>query len=100
MSFGCESSWTDLRGCRCGSPVLDILRVDVLSLRKHNLILGYTWFKDHNLEVNWQKGKVEMIHCPLKYEGYKKQKPRQGNSRSEPSMPARADFSQVLQMKK
>jgi len=32
----------------------------VSSLRKQNMILSYTWFKDHNLEVNWQTGEVQM----------------------------------------
>jgi len=30
----------------------------VSSLRKQNMILGYTWLKDHNLEVNWQTREV------------------------------------------
>jgi len=30
----------------------------VFSLRKQNMILGYTWLKDHNLEVNWQTREV------------------------------------------
>jgi len=25
----------------------------IFSLRKQSMILGYTWLKDHNLEVNW-----------------------------------------------
>jgi len=32
----------------------------VSSLGKQNMILGYTWLKDHNLEVNWQTGEVQM----------------------------------------
>jgi len=32
----------------------------VFSLGKQNMILGYTWLKDHNLEVNWQTGEVQM----------------------------------------
>jgi len=30
----------------------------VSNLRKQSMILGYTWLKDHNLEVNWQTGEV------------------------------------------
>jgi len=30
----------------------------VSSLRKQNMILGYTWLKDHNPKVNWQTGEV------------------------------------------
>ena len=36
----------------------------VSSLGKQNMILGYTWLKDHNLEVNWQTGEVQMNRCP------------------------------------
>jgi len=28
------------------------------------MILGYTWLKDHNPEVNWQTGEVQMNRCP------------------------------------
>jgi len=30
----------------------------VSNLRKQSMILGYTWLKDHNPEVNWQTGEV------------------------------------------
>jgi predicted aspartyl protease len=32
----------------------------VTGLGKQNLILGHTWLKDHNPEVDWRTGKVEM----------------------------------------
>jgi len=32
----------------------------ISSLGKQGMILGYTWLKDHNLEVNWQTRKVQM----------------------------------------
>jgi len=41
----------------------------VSSLGKQNMILGYTWLKDHNLEVNWQTGEVQMNQCPPQCEG-------------------------------
>jgi len=41
----------------------------VSSLRKQNMILGYTWLKDHNLEVNWQTREVQMNRCPPRCEG-------------------------------
>jgi len=41
----------------------------VSRLGKQNLILGYDWLKDHNPKINWEKGEVEMIRCPLRYEG-------------------------------
>jgi len=41
----------------------------VSRLRKQNLILGYDWLKDHNPKIDWEKGEVEMTHCPLHCEG-------------------------------
>jgi len=41
----------------------------VSSLRKQNMILGYTWLKDHNPEVNWQTREVQMNRCPPRCEG-------------------------------
>ena len=37
----------------------------VFNLGKQSMILGYTWLKDHNLEVNWQTREVQMNWCPL-----------------------------------
>jgi len=41
----------------------------VSGLGKQSLILGYDWLKDHNPRIDWEKGEVEMTHCPLQYEG-------------------------------
>jgi len=41
----------------------------VSSLRRQSMILGYTWLKDHNPEVNWQTGEVQMNRCPPQCEG-------------------------------
>jgi predicted aspartyl protease len=35
----------------------------VTGLGKQNLILGHTWLKEHNLEVDWRTGKIEMSRC-------------------------------------
>jgi predicted aspartyl protease len=35
----------------------------VTGLGRQNLILGHTWLKDHNPEVDWRTGKVEMFRC-------------------------------------
>jgi len=43
----------------------------VSSLGRQNMILGYTWLKDHNPEVNWQTREVQMNQCPPQYEGYR-----------------------------
>jgi len=42
----------------------------VSSLGKQNMILGYTWLKDHNPEINWQTREVQMNQCPPRCEGY------------------------------
>jgi len=41
----------------------------VSSLGKQNMILGYTWLKDYNLEVDWQTGEVQMNRCPPRCKG-------------------------------
>jgi len=41
----------------------------VSNLGKQSMILSYTWLKDHNLEVNWQTGEVQMNQCPPQCEG-------------------------------
>jgi len=33
------------------------------------MILGYTWLKDHNPEVDWQTREVQMNRCPPRCEG-------------------------------
>jgi hypothetical protein len=38
----------------------------VTSLGRQSMILGYTWLKEHNPEVNWQTGEVKMSRCPSK----------------------------------
>ena len=40
----------------------------VSRLGKQSLILGYNWLKDHNPKIDWEKGEVEMTHCPLRCE--------------------------------
>jgi len=40
----------------------------VSGLGKQSLILGYDWLKDHNPKIDWEKGEVEMTHCPLQCE--------------------------------
>jgi len=41
----------------------------VSSLGRQSMILGYTWLKDHNPEVNWQTGEVQMNRCPPRCKG-------------------------------
>ena len=37
---------------------------EVCDLEKTNLIIGYTWLRKHNPEVNWQTGEMHMTWCP------------------------------------
>jgi len=41
----------------------------ISGLGKQSLILGYDWLKDRNPKIDWEKGEVEMTHCPLRCEG-------------------------------
>jgi len=41
----------------------------VSRLGKQSLILSYDWLKGHNPKIDWEKGEVEMTHCPLWCEG-------------------------------
>ena len=38
----------------------------VSSLDKQDLILGFLWLKEYNLEVNWEKGEAKIIYCFLR----------------------------------
>jgi hypothetical protein len=38
----------------------------VTQLGKQNMILGFTWLQEHNLEVDWQSQTVWMLQCPLR----------------------------------
>ncbi|GLB42947.1 putative zinc ion binding [Lyophyllum shimeji] len=36
----------------------------VTDLGEQDMILGYTWLKEHNLEIDWAAGIVSMSRCP------------------------------------
>ncbi len=36
----------------------------VTNLRKKNLILGYTWLREHNPEIDWETREVKLSWCP------------------------------------
>jgi predicted aspartyl protease len=38
----------------------------VTSLGRQNMILGITWLREHNPEIDWRTGKVEMTRCLLR----------------------------------
>ena len=50
---------------------LEQMLLAVSSLGKQDLILGFLWLKDHNLEVNWEKEEIEMTCCSPRCDGYK-----------------------------
>ena len=35
-----------------------------MDLGKNSFILGFSWLKCHNPDINWTKGTVKMTHCP------------------------------------
>ena len=37
---------------------------EICDLGKVNLIIGYTWLKKHNLEIDWSTGEIEFTWCP------------------------------------
>jgi len=49
---------------------LEQMLLAISSLGKQKLILGYTWLKDHNPKVNWEKEEVHIIQCLLWCKGY------------------------------
>ena len=36
----------------------------ITDLGRHQMILGYTWLKHHNPDINWETGQVKMTRCP------------------------------------
>jgi len=53
----------------CYKTYSERMLLAVSNLGKQSMILGYTWLKNHNPEVNWQTGEVQMNRCPPQYEG-------------------------------
>ncbi|GLB33385.1 putative zinc ion binding protein [Lyophyllum shimeji] len=38
----------------------------VTDLGEQDMILGYTWLKEHNPEIDWAAGTVTMSRCPAR----------------------------------
>ena len=36
----------------------------ITNLGKQKLILGHSWLRQHNLEINWAQGEIKMSRCP------------------------------------
>ena len=36
----------------------------ITDLSRHQMILGYTWLKHHNSDIDWETGQVRMTRCP------------------------------------
>jgi len=43
------------------------VRMDVCELGKTDVILGMPWLAAYNPEIDWEKGEVRMMRCPLLY---------------------------------
>ena len=40
------------------------ITAEVVDLGKNSFILGFSWLKRHNPDIDWTKGTVKMTHCP------------------------------------
>ena len=40
------------------------ITAEVMDLGKNSFILGFSWLKRHNPDINWTKGTVKMTRCP------------------------------------
>ena len=38
--------------------------IDVIGGQKWSIILGMSWLRRHNPEIDWKTGEVKMIRCP------------------------------------
>ena len=54
----------------CAKIVIDfqghreMVVAEITNLGRHQMILGYTWLKHHNPDIDWETGQVRMTHCP------------------------------------
>jgi hypothetical protein len=37
----------------------------IMQLGKQSMILGFTWLREHNPEIDWQTKEVHMSRCPM-----------------------------------
>ena len=50
------------------------VRMNMCNLKKTEVILEMLWLATHNLEIDWEKGKVEITRCPPIYRRKKQEK--------------------------
>ena len=43
------------------------MSIDVIGGQKWSIILGMSWLRRHNPEIDWKIGEVKMIRCPDEY---------------------------------
>ena len=51
----------------CYKGHMECTSFTVTSLGKQDIILGFTWLLEHNLEIDWRTQEVVMSHCPARY---------------------------------
>ena len=39
------------------------IMAEVMDSEKNSFILGFSWLKCHNPDIDWAKGTVKMTHC-------------------------------------
>jgi len=44
---------------------IERVQMDVCELGKTDVILGMPWLTAHNPEIDWEKGEMRMMRCPL-----------------------------------
>ena len=40
------------------------ITAEVMDLGKNSFIMGFSWLKHHNPDIDWTKGTVKITHCP------------------------------------
>jgi len=41
------------------------IRIDIYKLERMKVIFGIPWLAIHNPEIDWEKGEVKMMRCPV-----------------------------------
>ena len=65
---GTHNSAVDIT--HCAEIVIDFqghrekVVAEITDLSRHQMILGYTWLKHYNPDIDWETGQVRMTHCP------------------------------------